>query len=178
MLANREIFGVVSVLLRRNIPHNMVMLRGRSFSPSQSSSKVVRTVLIPRKPHHGACTHTHTHTVVTVWVSVWTGAKGLSCELPPLSAAACELAQGFVPVLGTAPLGSHHSIIATCNVALQMTPSTPLSLSKRSWTFSDRPCCQGKNSTMYLKRSNYCTILTQHKQTQHKHSTFIGLVLL
>ncbi len=58
MLTNREIFRVVSVLLSCNIPHNMVILRGKAFSEDRSPAQVVRAILIPRKPHQGWC-HSH-----------------------------------------------------------------------------------------------------------------------
>lgn len=77
----RAIFAVVDVLLEGDIPHNLVILKGTPFEPDKGPAQVVKTILIPRRPHHGG--------------------QGLPAVPPLLSAAACELAQGFIPVLDT-----------------------------------------------------------------------------
>ena len=51
---SRDIFTVIRVLLERDIPHNMVILRGTPFDRSaMPGAQVVKTILIPRKPHYG-----------------------------------------------------------------------------------------------------------------------------
>lgn len=49
---SRDIFSVVNILLEHNIPHNLVILWGTPFDGAPTA-QVVKTILIPRKPHYG-----------------------------------------------------------------------------------------------------------------------------
>ena len=79
----------MSLLLECDLPHNIVMMRGRRFDqegPSTSSLHVVRTLLIPRRPAHS-------------FKDLY-NSDGGSGHVLPFFAAACELGLGFLPVRG------------------------------------------------------------------------------
>lgn len=103
----REVFKVVSLLLELGVAHNMVMLRGEPFDQNKTPGEttVVRTLLIPRKPALGNSYAADSCVAVSedMFTVHPTGFKKLyECAdaIPPFFAASCELALGFIPVLG------------------------------------------------------------------------------
>lgn len=98
---------MVNLLLECNIPHNVVILKGKPFDHSQFHSQVIKTILIPRKPEYGIIAPSSPLPVCysTPTSAGEKGSGAMTAQLPPtFSAAACELAQGFIPVLGITTL--------------------------------------------------------------------------
>lgn len=97
----------MNLLLECNIPHNVVILKGKPFDHSQFHSQVIKTILIPRKPEYGIIAPSSPLPVCysTPTSAGEKGSGAMTAQLPPtFSAAACELAQGFIPVLGITTL--------------------------------------------------------------------------
>ena len=97
-----DVYGVIKILLAKNIPHNLFILKRSSFNAKDSkkerSNEYITIILVPRKPAYG---------LVKMFLKILIiilGVKTLYEDrddhlIPPFFVAACEIG-GFVPIIG------------------------------------------------------------------------------